>query len=163
MQVIQKMKKTLQNNQGQANLVFSLALMMFLVIVFSVCVMFTQALYIIQNVADSSQIALDTYTSQMSASISDSIKNGNDITDGVQTQKYAKLLEQQLILDDNLSCYYDDEKLKYQIQDIELSCQRSNQLETKAEITLNYPLYFMGAPVTSFNKTITVNSHYYLK
>lgn len=162
MHLKEKIKRLIKEKRGQASLVFSLALMLFLAIVFSVCFIFFQALILIQNVQNSSQIALDTYTSQTATIISDSVKNGNDLTDGVQTKRFEEMLENQLALDDSLSCYYDDGKLKYSIQEISLSGERGDKLETKAEITINYPLYFMGKEMTSINGTIPISSNYYL-
>lgn len=163
MRVAKRAKRILKNKRGQANLVFSLGLMLFLAVIFSICMMFVQAVVVVQNVVNCSQIALDTYTSQSSVQIASSIKNGHDLSDKTDTEAYTDLLQEQLFLDDELSCYYENDALKYQLQDVQLTVQMADKLQTTATITIDYPLYLASVPVTTFHKTFSIESRYYLK
>lgn len=134
-----------------------------LLMIFYLVFVYTEAASVTSNVQHTTQRVLDKYTSQMSTEIDSSIKNGHDYTDNLDSDLFEADLKQELNLTDDGCCYYSSSLIKYKLEDIKLSYDQQNHLQTVATIQVYYPFYFMGKEVIAARPTIQVRSDYKLK
>ncbi len=158
-----RLKQLLVSKRGAAGTILSVFFALFLAMVISVCAVYIEGMVLINNVIKTAQVSLDTYVTHSSAAISSSIKSGHDYTKSLNSSAYESQLEEDLFLDDDLSCQYEDGKLRYQLSDIHLRFLKTDQLSVTATFQLNYPLYFADVKITEIDKPVTIESRYNIK
>ena len=129
--------------------------------ILSVLITYVSAVNVIQINKRNARIVLDSFVMENSIEIYDSIKNGNDITDAVDTEKYINSLCSYNSLDfrgNMLYCVDENGNQKYRMTAPYLILTEGNRLKLAAKYEITVPLYFAGIRIHEAKVPITVES-----
>ena len=129
----------------------------------SVFITFAAAVNLIRIVKNNSLTVLDSFVIQNSIQIYDSLKNGTDLTESIDTDSYVTMLCEYSTLDNRGSIIYSYDEtgnVKYRLTSPRLDFSSENRLKITAGYTVYMPLYFAGIKVTEVEVPITVESKY---
>ena len=131
--------------------------------ILSVLITYVLAVNVIKINKLNARIVLDNFVMQNSIEIYDSIKNGNDFTEAVDTDEYIDSLCSYNSLDfrgNMLYCVGENGKQKYRMTIPNLSLTEGNRLKIAAKYEITVPLYFAGIKVHNVTVPITVESKF---
>lgn len=161
--MLAKAKKILKSNTGNSTYFIGVIILFVLLIATYSIMFFASQQAVINNVLNSSQRTLDAYVDQTSVKIYHSVRSGHDFTDAVSSAEYARLLKDDLHLDQNMECFYNgDGKLKYRLSNIDLSLD-SHTLKLTAKVHVYIPFYFFGVIQSNIDSDFYVDSHFNFK
>ena len=129
----------------------------------SVFITFAATVNLIRIVKNNSLSVLDSFVIQNSIEIYNSLKNGTDLTESIDTDSYVTMLCEYSTLDNrgNMIYSYDETgNVKYRLTSPRLNFASENRLKITAGYTVYVPLYFAGIKVTEVEVPITVESKY---
>lgn len=155
-----RIKRIWNSNDGNAAYLLGIFFLLLLLGVCSAVIVFTQNMITVGNVKETAQDVLDNVASQIAADEYNSIKNGTDYTQEISQREYIRALEQELRLDNQQSCYYENGTLKYQLESVQLTFLEQPRLQLQAKVRLNIPLYAFGVPVGAIDGDFTVQSYF---
>ena len=110
---------------------------------------------------ENTKVVLDSFLTQNSTEIYNSIKQGNDYTEVIDTEKFRTSLISfcTLEIENGMLYSYDaDGKELYHITEPVLSFREANELEFVVNYTISIPLWFAGHQFPSANIPIEVTS-----
>ena len=110
---------------------------------------------------ENAKVVLDSFLAQNSTEIYNSIKQGNDYTEVIDTEEFRTSLISfcTLEIEDGMLYSYDaDGKELYHITEPVLSFREANELELVVNYTILIPLWFAGHQFPSANIPIEVTS-----
>ena len=110
---------------------------------------------------ENTKVVLDSFLTQNSTEIYNSIKQGNDYTEVIDTEEFRTSLISfcTLEIEDGMLYSYDaDGKELYHITEPVLSFREANELEFVVNYTISIPLWFAGHQFPSANIPIEVTS-----
>ena len=110
---------------------------------------------------ENTKVVLDSFLTQNSTEIYNSIKQGNDYTEVIDTEEFRTSLITfcTLEIEDGMLYSYDaDGKELYHITEPVLSFREANELELVVNYTISIPLWFAGHQFPSANIPIEVTS-----
>ena len=150
----------LKNRHGESYIkvcVIIIALCMLL----SVFISFVSAVGIIRQVKRNTRVVLDSYVTQNSIEIYNSIKNGSDHTELLDSAGYISEFSSFNSLDfygNMLYSYNVDGNEQYRLTLPTMSFIQDKQLKISVKYDITIPLYFAGVRVTEVTVPITVVS-----
>lgn len=112
-------------------------------------------------IRENTKVVLDSFLTQNSTEIYNSIKQGNDYTEVIDTEEFRTSLISfcTLEIEDGMLYSYDaDGKELYHITEPVLSFREANELEFVVNYTISIPLWFAGRQFPSANIPIEVTS-----
>ena len=110
---------------------------------------------------ENTKVVLDSFLTQNSTEIYNSIKQGNDYTEVIDTEEFRTSLISfcTLEIEDGMLYSYDaDGKELYHITEPVLSFREANELEFVVNYTISIPLWFADHQFPSANIPIEVTS-----
>ena len=110
---------------------------------------------------ENTKVVLDSFLTQNSTEIYNSIKQGNDYTEVIDTEEFRTSLISfcTLEIENGMLYSYDaDGKELYHITEPVLSFREANELELVVNYTISIPLWFAGHQFPSANIPIEVTS-----
>ena len=151
----------MRNNKRGDGYIQACVMILILCMIIGACLTFVSTANTIRIVERNARIVLDSFVMENSILIYDSIKNGNDFTEAVDTAEYhEKLADYNDLTASGNYLYRMNEKADwdYRISKPYLTMTESNTLKIAAHYTITIPLYFAGVKVTSVSVPITVES-----
>lgn len=112
-------------------------------------------------IRENTKVVLDSFLTQNSTEIYNSIKQGNDYTEVIDTEEFRTSLISfcTLEIENGMLYSYDaDGKELYHITEPVLSFREVNELELVVNYTISIPLWFAGHQFPSANIPIEVTS-----
>lgn len=110
---------------------------------------------------ENTKVVLDSFVTQNSTEIYNSIKQGNDYTEVIDTEEFRTSLISFCTLeieDGKLYSIDGDGKELYHITEPVLGFREANELELVVNYTISVPLYFAGIEFPAANIPIEVTS-----
>lgn len=150
----------LKNKRGDGY-IQACVMILILCMLIAVCLTFVTTVNTIRVVERNVRIVLDSFVMENSIIIYDSIKNGHDFTDVVDSTEYWKQMAEYSALSfDGLDLYrYDaDGNWDYRITARSMTMTQTNSLQIAANYTITIPIYFAGVMVTQVSIPVTVES-----
>ena len=129
----------------------------------SVFVTFAVAVNTVKTVKRNSRVVLDSFVMQNSIEIYNSIKQGNNKTDGIDAAEYREALTEFCTLEKRGYCYYNydsDGDLNYYITTPYVGFTVDKKLQVFTSYTIYVPIRFAGIRVSTVRIPITVESKY---
>ena len=129
----------------------------------SVFVTFAVAVNTVKTVKRNSRVVLDSFVMQNSIEIYNSIKQGNNKTDGIDAAEYREALTEFCTLEKLGYCYYNydsDGDLNYYITTPYVGFTVDKKLQIFTSYTIYVPIRFAGIRVSTVRIPITVESKY---
>lgn len=131
------------------------------VAIFSIIFTYSASVSKVKLMRENTKVVLDSFLTQNSTEIYNSIKQGNDYTEAVDTEEFRTSLISfcTLEIEDGMLYSYDaDGKELYHITEPVLSFREANELEFVVNYTISIPLWFAGHQFPSANIPIEVTS-----
>lgn len=150
----------LKNRRGEGYIKVCVIIII-LCMLLSVFISFVSAVSIIRQVERNARVVLDSYVTQSSIEIYNSIKNGSDYTELLNNAGYISEFSSFNSLDfyrNMLYSYDEDGNEQYRLTLPTLSFIRDKQLKIAVNYDITIPLYFAGIRVTEATVPITVVS-----
>lgn len=110
---------------------------------------------------ENTKVVLDSFVTQNSTEIYNSIKQGNDYTEVIDTEEFRTSLISfcTLEIENGMLYSYDaDGKELYRITEPILTFRNENELELVVTYTISIPMWFAGTEFASANIPIEVTS-----
>lgn len=150
----------LKNQKGEGYIVPCVFILIFAMI-FAIIFTYSASISKVNLMRENTKVVLDSFVTQNSTEIYSSIKQGNDYTEVIDTEKFRTALISFCTLEiesGKLYSYDADGKELYHITEPVLSFQETNELELVVNYTISLPLYFAGIEFPSANMPIEVTS-----
>ena len=131
------------------------------VAIFSIIFTYSASVSKVKLMRENTKVVLDSFVTQNSTEIYNSIKQGNDYTETLDFPEYTEKLCEFCTLDlsaDTLYSYDTDGNLQYSMTLPQMSFQKDNQLEICVRYTVSVPIQFAGKTVTTANVPIEIVS-----
>lgn len=152
--------KILKSNNGEGYIVPCVFILIFAMI-FAMIFTYSASISKVNLMRENTKVVLDSFLTQNSTEIYNSIKQGNDYTEVIDTEKFRTSLISfcTLEIEDGMLYSYDaDGKELYHITEPVLSFREANELEFVVNYTISIPLWFAGRQFPSANIPIEVTS-----
>lgn len=136
-------------------------LIIIFVAIFSIIFTYSASITKINVMRENTKVVLDSFVTQNSTEIYNSIKQGNDYTEILDTDEFRTELISfcTLEINDGMLYSYDaDGKELYHITEPILSFREANELELVVNYTITIPMWFAGNQFPSANIPIEVSS-----
>lgn len=136
-------------------------LIIIFVAIFSIIFTYSASITKVNVMRENTKVVLDSFVTQNSTEIYNSIKQGNDYTEILDTEEFRTELISFCTLETNdgmLYSYDADGKELYHITEPVLSFRESNELELVVNYTITIPMWFAGNQFPSANIPIEVTS-----
>lgn len=136
-------------------------LIIIFVMIFSIIFTYSASISKVNIMRENTKVVLDSFLTQNSTEIYNSIKQGNDYTEAIDTEEFRTSLISfcTLEIEDGMLYSYDaDGKELYHITEPVLSFREANELELVVNYTISIPLWFAGHQFPSANIPIEVTS-----
>lgn len=152
--------KILKSNNGEGYIVPCVFILIFAMI-FAMIFTYSASISKVNLMRENTKVVLDSFLTQNSTEIYNSIKQGNDYTEVIDTEEFRTSLISfcTLEIEDGMLYSYDaDGKELYHITEPMLSFREANELELVVNYTISIPLWFAGHQFPSANIPIEVTS-----
>ena len=152
--------KLLKSNKAEGYIVPCVLILIFAMI-FAMIFTYSASISKVNLMRENTKVVLDSFLTQNSTEIYNSIKQGNDYTEVVDTEEFRTSLISfcTLEIEDGMLYSYDaDGKELYHITEPVLSFREANELEFVVNYTISIPLWFAGHQFPSANIPIEVTS-----
>lgn len=136
-------------------------LIIIFVAIFSIIFTYSASITKVNVMRENTKVVLDSFVTQNSTEIYNSIKQGNDYTEILDTEEFRTKLISFCTLEikDGMLYSYDaDGKELYHITEPVLSFREANELELVVNYTITIPMWFAGNQFPSANIPIEVTS-----
>lgn len=136
-------------------------LIIIFVAIFSIIFTYSASITKVNVMRENTKVVLDSFVTQNSTEIYNSIKQGNDYTEILDTDEFRTELISfcTLEINDGMLYSYDaDGKELYHITEPILSFREANELELVVNYTITIPMWFAGNQFPSANIPIEVSS-----
>lgn len=136
-------------------------LIIIFVAIFSIIFTYSASITKVNVMRENTKVVLDSFVTQNSTEIYNSIKQGNDYTEILDTDEFRTELISFCTLEikDGMLYSYDaDGKELYHITEPALSFREANELELVVNYTITIPMWFAGNQFPSANIPIEVSS-----
>ena len=136
-------------------------LIIIFVMIFSIIFTYSASISKVNLMRENTQVVLDSFVTQNSTEIYNSIKQGNDYTEAIDTEEFRTSLISfcTLEIENGMLYSYDaDGKELYRITEPVLSFRNENELELVVTYTISIPMWFAGTQFASANIPIEVTS-----
>ena len=136
-------------------------LIIIFVSVFSIIFTYSASISKVNLMRENTKVVLDSFVTQNSTEIYNSIKQGNDYTEAIDAEEFRTSLISfcTLEIENGMLYSYDaDGKELYHITEPVLSFREANELELVVNYTISIPLWFAGHQFPSANIPIEVTS-----
>ena len=131
------------------------------VAIFSIIFTYSASVSKVKLMRENTKVVLDSFVTQNSTEIYNSIKQGNDYTEAIDIEEFRTSLISFCTLEienEMLYSYDADGKELYHITEPVLSFREANELELVVNYTISIPLWFAGHQFPSANIPIEVTS-----
>ena len=131
------------------------------VAIFSIIFTYSASVSKVKLMRENTKVVLDSFVTQNSTEIYNSIKQGNDYTEVIDAEEFRTSLISFCTLEikDGMLYSYDaDGKELYRITEPVLSFRNENELELVVTYTISIPMWFAGTQFASANIPIEVTS-----
>ena len=128
---------------------------------FSIIFTYASAFSKIELMRENTKVVLDSFVTQNATQIYNSIKQGNDYTESVDTEEFCTALISFCTLESEDGKLYSidaDGKEKFHITEPELRFREANELELVVTYTVSIPMWFAGKQFTAASVPIEVTS-----
>ena len=152
--------KNLKSRKGEGYIVPCVFILIFAMI-FAMIFTYSASISKVKLMRENTKVVLDSFLTQNSTEIYNSIKQGNDYTEAIDTEEFRTSLISfcTLEIEDGMLYSYDaDGKELYHITEPVLSFREANELELVVNYTISNPLWFAGHQFPSANIPIEVTS-----
>ena len=152
--------KIFKSNKGEGYIVPCVFILIFAMI-FAMIFTYSASISKVNLMRENTKVVLDSFLTQNSTEIYNSIKQGNDYTEVIDTEEFRTSLISfcTLEIEDGMLYSYDaDGKELYHITEPVLSFREANELEFVVNYTISIPLWFAGHQFPSANIPIEVTS-----
>lgn len=152
--------KYLKNIKGESYLTPCVLIIVF-VAIFSMIFTYAASISKVNLIRENTKVVLDSFVTQNSTEIYNSIKQGNDYTEVIDTEEFRTSLISFCTLEiesGKLYSYDADGKELYHITEPVLSFSEANELELVVNYTISIPLWFADHQFPSANIPIEVTS-----
>ena len=136
-------------------------LILVFVAIFSIIFTYSASVSKVKLMRENTKVVLDSFVTQNSTEIYNSIKQGNDYTEVIDAEEFRTSLISfcTLEIENGMLYSYDaDGKELYHITEPVLSFREANELELVVNYTISIPLWFAGHQFPSANIPIEVTS-----
>lgn len=136
-------------------------LIIIFVAIFSIIFTYSASITKVNVMRENTKVVLDSFVTQNSTEIYNSIKQGNDYTEILDTEEFRTELISFCTLEINdgmLYSYDTDGNELYHITEPVLSFREANELELVVNYTITIPMWFAGNQFPSANIPIEVTS-----
>lgn len=136
-------------------------LIIIFVMIFSIIFTYSASISKVNIMRENTKVVLDSFVTQNSTEIYNSIKQGNDYTEAIDTEEFRTSLISfcTLEIENGMLYSYDaDGKELYRITEPILSFRNENELELVVTYTISIPMWFAGTEFASANIPIEVTS-----
>ena len=136
-------------------------LIIIFVSIFSIIFTYAASISKVNLMRENTKVVLDSFVTQNSTEIYNSIKQGNDYTEAIDTEEFRTSLISfcTLEIENGMLYSYDaDGKELYRITEPTLSFRNENELELVVNYTISIPMWFAGTQFASANIPIEVTS-----
>ena len=136
-------------------------LIIIFVMIFSIIFTYSASISKVNLMRENTKVVLDSFVTQNSTEIYNSIKQGNDYTEAIDAEEFRTSLISFCTLEiENgmLYSYGADGKELYRITEPVLSFRNENELELVVNYTISIPMWFAGTQFASANIPIEVTS-----
>ena len=136
-------------------------LIIIFVAIFSIIFTYAATITKVNVMRENTKVVLDSFVTQNSTEIYNSIKQGNDYTEILNTNEFRTKLISFCTLEikDGMLYSYDaDGKELYHITEPVLSFREANELELVVNYTISIPMWFAGNQFPSANIPIEITS-----
>lgn len=150
----------LKNQKGEGYIVPCVFILIFAMI-FAMIFTYSASITKVKLMKENTKVVLDSFLTQNSTEIYNSIKQGNDYTEVIDTEEFRTSLISfcTLEIENGMLYSYDaDGKELYHITEPVLSFREANELELVVNYTISIPLWFAGHQFPSANIPIEVTS-----
>ena len=134
--------------------------------VLSLTMTYASLMTLIQTAESNTQRVLDSYVTENSKWIYDSLKKGSDFTESLNESFYVSAVSEELGMDISGNVLYHENEqgvLIYQIANPNVAYEWEDTLKLRATYDIILPLSFAGQTVTSLRIPQKVVSYYNLK
>lgn len=152
--------KIFKSNKGEGYIVPCVFILIF-AIIFAMIFTYSASISKVNLMRENTKVVLDSFLTQNSTEIYNSIKQGNDYTEVIDTEEFRTSLISfcTLEIEDGMLYSYDaDGKELYHITEPVLSFREANELEFVVNYTISIPLWFAGHQFPSANIPLEVTS-----
>lgn len=152
--------KVLKSNKGDGYVTTCVFAVIF-VSLFSVIFTYASAVSKVDMMRENTKVVLDSFVTQNATQIYNSIKQGNDYTESIDTEEFRTALISFCTLesdDGKLYSFNADGKEKFHITEPELRFREANELELVVTYTVSLPMWFAGKQFTAVSVPIEVTS-----
>ena len=152
--------KIFKSNKGEGYIVPCVFILIFAMI-FAMIFTYSASISKVNLMRENTKVVLDSFLTQNSTEIYNSIKQGNDYTEAIDTEEFRTSLISfcTLEIENGMLYSYDaDGKELYHITEPVLSFREANELELVVNYTISIPLWFAGHQFPSANIPIEVTS-----
>ena len=136
-------------------------LIIIFVMIFSIIFTYSASISKVNLMRENTKVVLDSFVTQNSTEIYNSIKQGNDYTEAIDTEEFRTSLISfcTLEIENGMLYSYDaDGKELYRITEPILTFRNENELELVVTYTISIPMWFAGTEFASANIPIEVTS-----
>lgn len=136
-------------------------LIIIFVMIFSIIFSYSASISKVNLMRENTKVVLDSFVTQNSTEIYNSIKQGNDYTEAIDAEEFRTSLISfcTLEIENGMLYSYDaDGKELYRITEPVLSFRNENELELVVTYTISIPMWFAGTQFASANIPIEVTS-----
>ena len=136
-------------------------LIIIFVMIFSIIFTYSSSISKVNLMRENKKVVLDSFVTQNSTEIYNSIKQGNDYTEVIDTEEFRTSLISfcTLEIENGMLYSYDaDGKELYRITEPILTFRNENELELVVTYTISIPMWFAGTEFASANIPIEVTS-----
>ena len=136
-------------------------LIIIFVMIFSIIFTYSASISKVNLMRENTKVVLDSFVTQNSTEIYNSIKQGNDYTEAIDAEEFRTSLISFCTLEiENgmLYSYNADGKELYRITEPVLTFRNENELELVVNYTISIPMWFAGTQFASANIPIEVTS-----
>ena len=136
-------------------------LIIIFVMIFSIIFTYSASISKVNLMRENTKVVLDSFVTQNSTEIYNSIKQGNDYTEAIDAEEFRTSLISfcTLEIENGMLYSYDaDGKELYRITEPILTFRNENELELVVTYTISIPMWFAGTQFASANIPIEVTS-----
>lgn len=152
--------KMLKSSKAEGYIVPCVFILIFAMI-FTMIFTYSASISKVEMMRENTKVVLDSFVTQNSTEIYNSIKQGNDYTEAIDTEEFRTSLISFCTLEIENGMLYSndaDGKELYHITEPILSFREVNELELVVNYTISIPLWFAGHQFPSANIPIEVTS-----
>jgi hypothetical protein len=153
------------NKKGMSH-VQTAVIVLILAMILSVVLSYASMMAVLKTTRENTELALDSFVTQNSVYIYDSLKNGNDFTDILNKEIFLKQIISVYRLDISGNMIYstdEDENLIYRMTVPNVDFEYENTLNLRVDYTVTIPVTFAGRHITDLTIQQKVTSRYNLK